>query len=102
MQVNRTRLIETAIRVACIEVKERHLSFSSMEMWFTQNANTAGRALAVTSAVIAVASLSMVPGTAYAQRGHGGGGHGGWGHGGGGHGGWGHGGGRHGGWGHHG
>jgi hypothetical protein len=50
-------------------------------MAFMEVAKKTGRALAVTTAIVAAVSFSAAPGTAYAQRGHGGGG--GW-HGGGG------------------
>src|SRR5437773_1535163 len=51
-------------------------------MAFIELAKKIGRALAVTAAIVAAVSFTAAPSTAYAQRGHGGGG-GGW-HGGGG------------------
>src|SRR3954452_6244275 len=54
---------------------------SETEMAFIELAKKTGRALAVTAAIVAAVSFSAAPSTAYAQRGHGGGG--GW-HGGGG------------------
>jgi hypothetical protein len=54
---------------------------SETEMAFVEFAKKTGRAVGLTAAIVAAVSFSVAPGTAYAQRGHGGGG--GW-HGGGG------------------
>jgi hypothetical protein len=57
---------------------------SETKMAFVEFAKKTGRAVGLTAAIVAAVSFSVAPGTAYAQRGQGGGGHGGGGHGGGG------------------
>src|ERR1051326_9641582 len=97
----RTRLLRPCLGTADDELPYKVSSDRRTDMRFKDVAKRTGRAVALSAALLAAASLTIAPTTAYAQ--HRGGGGGGWGgHGGGGfHGGGLHGG-FHGGWGHHG